>query len=219
MMYEFLSFIFSPLITIYFYFYKAIFAITGAIDISIILMSLINFLLLIPIVKIATTYEQRAYIKLNTVSKDIENIPKDLKGEERFDQIEKIYNYHSYHPIESIKLGLSLIITLPFLLSAFLFFQNNLILFESYSILGFNFTKPDSILFNVNLLPLLIFIINLADAYLRFGEQKSSRNRYLIIASVICVLIYNMPLCLTLYWASSSIFSLVSSFSIQRVKQ
>jgi membrane protein insertase Oxa1/YidC/SpoIIIJ len=208
-MYDFLGSILYPVIfLIEKYFFLVNFFIANPLA-SIVVTSLSISIISLPILRIVKKFEGKKTIKAYTVEKKVRSLPSTLKGEMRFRAIERIYLENNFHPIQNIYKGTSFYIILPILISAYLFFLNNIDFFD-INIFGlFNLSKPDKILFGFNLLPLLIFIINFLDfAYRNFGEL-SGQKTYLVISFVICLLIYNMPSSLTVYWLTSSIFSLL----------
>ena len=46
----------------------------------------------------------------------------------------------------------------------------------------------------------------------KYKDSISIKRTYLLTSLVICMLIYNMPLCMTLYWATNSTFSFLGNF-------
>jgi membrane protein insertase Oxa1/YidC/SpoIIIJ len=211
-MHDLFGTILSPIVLLIKKFYLLIDAITINPFISVVVMSLLMSVFLIPVLQIARRYEDRVGEQIDCIEKKLEEIPNTFKGEERFRAIEKIYNENDFHPIQNIYRGFSLYIILPVLISMYVFFLNNSDLFN-ISVAGiFNLSHPDQILFGVNLLPLLIFITNFFDSKFRFVGGMSGQNTYLFISLVILILIYDSPLCLTLYWFTGSIFSLALSY-------
>jgi membrane protein insertase Oxa1/YidC/SpoIIIJ len=97
-----------------------------------------------------------------------------------------------------------------------LFFLSNISIFDVNAFYIINLSQPDKLLGALNLLPILIFITNYIDSSYRYYEIKSGQKKYLAISFFICVLIYNMPSCMTLYWLTSSIFSLFIISSLGR---
>lgn len=211
-MYDFFSYFLSPLIQLYKLIHSFIFSLITFSDISVILLSIASFILLIPLLRRARVSENKFSEKIAKVNYSLESVPTDLKGELRFNRIEQIYRDHSYHPIENIKMGLSFIVILPFFVSAYIFFQQNLDIFQNQGFFFQDLSSPDNLILGFNILPLVIFLINLIDANFKYKQQKSMKSSYLLTSFLICFLIYNMPLCMTLYWATNSILSFSSNF-------
>ena len=215
-MLDFLEKILSPFIYIIKNYYLFMDSLLSLPAISIVVTSLSISVLLMPVLRVARVYEDNASIKINDIQEKLKKIPPSLNGEERFRAIEEIYNNNNYHPIQNIYTGISFYVILPILISAYLFFLNNLIIFDVDSFNVINLSQPDKLLGTINLLPILIFITNYIDSSYRYYEIKSGQSTYLLISFFVCILIYNMPSCMTLYWLTSSIFSFFINFRLSR---
>ena len=215
-MYDFLEKILSPFIYIIKNYYLLIDSLLNFPAISIVITSLSISIFLIPILRAARAYEDNASIKINHIQEKLKKIPPTYNGEKRFRAIEEIYNKNNFHPIQNIYTGISFYIILPILISAYLFFLNNIIIFDVDVFNVINLSQPDKLLGTLNLLPILIFITNYIDSSYRYYEIKSGQNTYLAISFFVCILIYNMPSCMTLYWLTSSIFSLLINLRLVR---
>ena len=215
-MYDFLEKILSPFIYIIKNYYFLIDSLLNFPTISIVITSLSISIFLIPILRVARTYEDNASIKINHIQEKLKKIPPSYNGEEKFRAIEEIYNKNNFHPIQNIYTAISFYIVLPVLISAYLFFLNNIIIFDVDVFNVINLSKPDKLLGTLNLLPILIFITNYIDSSYRYYEIKSGQNTYLATSLFVCILIYNMPACMTLYWLTSSVFSIFINFMLSR---
>ena len=213
-MYDFLEKILSPFIYIIKNYYLLIDSLLNFPAISIVITSLSISIFLMPILRVARVYEDNASIKINHIQEKLKKIPPTYNGEKRFRAIEEIYNKNNFHPIQNIYTGISFYIILPILISAYLFFLNNIIIFDVDVFNVIDLSQPDKLLGTLNLLPILIFITNYIDSSYRYYEIKSGKNTYLAISFFVCILIYNMPSCMTLYWLTSSIFSFSINFRL-----
>ena len=164
----------------------------------------------------ARVYEDNASFKINHIQEKVKKIPSTFNGEKRFRAIEEIYNKNNFHPIQNIYTGISFYIILPILISAYLFFLNNIIIFDVDVFNIINLSQPDKLLGTLNLLPILIYVTNYIDSSYRYYEIKTGQKTYLAISFFVCILIYNMPSCMTLYWLTSSIFSFFINFGLSR---
>jgi len=211
-MYDFLGFFLFPLIEIYKFFFSILYSLFNYSDISIIFLSIASSFLLLPLLKLAKVSEEKISEKILQVNTAVNALPSELRGEDKFIELERIYKQFSYHPIENIKMGASFFLILPFFIAAFLFFQENLILFKDSGLLIKDLSVSDKLLFGFNVIPILIFLVNFFDARYKYKHLRSMQNTYLLASLVICTLIYNMPLCMTLYWATNSISSFLGNF-------
>lgn len=208
-MYTYLEIILSPIIFLIEKYYLLLVSTLTLPGLSIILLSLSISIILIPFLRIARIYEDKINLKINFIENNVKEIPSSYKGEERFRAIEKIYEENSFHPIQNISRGLSLYLILPVLISAYIFFINNNNIFDVEVLGMINLSEPDKLIKGINVLPILIFFINYLDSTFRYSKIASGQNIYLFMSFAICVLIYSMPSCMTLYWATSSMFSLL----------
>ncbi len=212
-MYDLLAYILSPFISFIYGYYFFIFNIIHSSGLSIIVLSISLSLVLIPILRVAREKEEKIAQKIHIVNGCVAKNTSHLKGEEKFIETEKIYKENKYHPIQNIQKGLSFFVLLPVLISAFLFFNINIEKFDVIFFNVINLSQPDKLLFNINVMPVLIFMANYIDSKYRFNPtKKSNQNNYLFLSLIICFLIYEMPSCLTIYWLSSSLFSMIFSY-------
>ena len=211
-MYDFISFFLYPLIEIYKFFFNLFYSVINYSDISIISLSITSSFLLLPLLKLAKVSEEKISKKILKVKVALSTLPNELRGEDKFKELERIYQQFSYHPIENIKMGASFFFIVPFFLAVFLFFQENLILFKDTGLLIHDLSVSDQLLFGLNFLPVFIFLVNYIDARYKYKHLISMQRTYLLTSLVICMLIYNMPLCMTLYWATNSVFSFLGNF-------
>jgi membrane protein insertase Oxa1/YidC/SpoIIIJ len=216
-MYDLISSLLYPFIYIIKHYFNFLLSINGSEGISIIFTSLSISILLIPLLKIAKNKEDRINLRISEIDKEVREIPLIYKGEERFRIIERLYDDNNFHPIENIFKGLSLFVILPILLSAYLFFIENIDIFDII-FFSINLSEPDNLIFGINVLPILIFCINFLDSRFRYAQITSGKNLYLFLSFSICLLIYSMPSCMTLYWATSSIFSLLFNMRLSKAK-
>ena len=129
------------------------------------------------------------------------------------------YKDYYFHPIQNIYTVISFYIIFPILISAYLFFLNNITIFDVEVLNVINLSQPDKLLGTFNLLPILIFLTNYIDSSFRYNEIKSGQNTYLAVSFFVCILIYNMPSCMTLYWFTSSVFSFFINFMLNKNKK
>jgi membrane protein insertase Oxa1/YidC/SpoIIIJ len=211
-MYELLALALSPLIHLIDSYYFFIFGVIDSKGLSIVILSLSLSSVLLPLLQKARKKENKFIQKLQHVNKEVLKNTINLKGEEKFLATEEIYKKNNYHPIHNIQTGLSFFVLLPILLSAFLFFNINIDKFDTFFLNSIHLSQPDKFLFDFNAIPVLIFFTNYIDSRYRFNAHNSGQNGYLFLSLIICFLIYGMPSCLTIYWLTSSLFSMFFSY-------
>lgn len=184
---------------------------SGSMGLAICLLAVAISILLTPLRYYASGLEQRLNQRTALVSADVARIDKSLKGEERFNHIEAVYKKHGYHPIQSTGLGASLFVMLPVFLSAIVLLDNTTVGGHSFLFIG-DLGHQDGLLFEVNLLPLIMTAITLIDAQLRFGSNRGALLRFSIIAVVLLILTYTLSSGMILYWIISNLVVLGSFF-------
>jgi membrane protein insertase Oxa1/YidC/SpoIIIJ len=210
---DLLSLALTPLIYLVDICYFFILGLIKSYGLSIIILSLSLSFTLIPLLKQARKKENEITKKIQYVNSQVLKNTNTLKGEDKFLVTEEIYKKNNYHPIHNLQTGLSFFILLPIFLSAFLFFNINIEKFDTIFLNSINLSQPDKLLFNLNVIPILIFFINYIDSQYRFNEKNSGQKSYLFLSLIICFLIYSMPSCLTIYWLTSSLFSMFFSYN------
>lgn len=175
---------------------------------SVIMLSISFSIAFIPIQKKFNKLEKKLSNKIIQINNRINTIDSNLKGEKRFNEIEKIYKDYSYHPIHNIGIGASFIILLPILVSAMLMLSQT----EVTSGMPFFFIKDlsvsDNAFLNINILPIIMVAISVIDSVIKFKNDKGSLLKFLFISLFIFYLIYDFASALILYWIISNVFSL-----------
>ena len=111
------------------------------------------------------------------------------------------YNYSPFYRLVDI---LPFLIQIPFLLSVYF----SILKFESFQNLSFLFigdlSSPDGILNGYNLLPFIMFLVNIIIVKL---QKKSVLLKDLLFPFFFLILLYEMPSALIIYWTFSLIFN------------
>lgn len=177
--------------------------------VSILLLSVTFSTALIPIVKIGRSLENRLSEKIQRVNAEVAELKRVLKGERLFLATEEVYSRYDYHPIHSIGLSASFLVSLPVLISAVYLFTAEEVLVGQGFLFIHDLSSPDQLLGPVNLLPLLMFAITFADARIRFSTDLQSRRRFMFISVVLLLLVYRLPSGLILYWIGNNLVTLL----------
>ena len=129
------------------------------------------------------------------------------RGFNKFDFRKSLYEVHekyNYSPFYKLIDILPFLIQIPFLLSVYF----SILKFESFQNLSFLFindlSSPDGILNGYNLLPCIMFIVNLIIVKL---ENKSILFKDLLFPFLFLILLYDMPSALIIYWTLSLILN------------
>jgi YidC/Oxa1 family membrane protein insertase len=191
---------------------------TGSYGVAIIALSVIVYVALFPLRKIASRIQQQEMELQAKMAAPIREAKSKYKGEQQFNEIERIYNEHNYHPIKSVRTALGLAIQIPFLLAALLLLIDYPGLTGQHFLFVGDLGSPDrtlllpffteSPLSHVNLLPLIMLAITFTESFVTSGTDMATKVRSNIVGVVIFVIIYPLPSGIVLYWTFNNLWSL-----------
>ena len=203
-----MTFVLSPLLALMRALYQFFAAASSSAGVGVALLAATMAALCAPLQRYGATVERRVAARRATVALEERALPANLRGEARFNETEKIYQKHGYHPAQQMLGGAQFLFQLPFLLAAFLLFAQ-----ERAAGGGFAFVKdlarPDAALqiggFAINALPLCLLALCFVSAAALYGKgQGGERRRFLALSAVLVVLVYPLPAALLLYWLAMS---------------
>lgn len=205
-----------PLTELLRFFLDLLLPLTGSYGFSIILLSIAISTALSPITGLARRLEATDKARQEEMAPQVTEAKRTLRGRERFERIDEIYQLHGYHPIKSMGSLLPLMVQLPFLLAA-------LFLLTGYAPLaGENFlfipdlSLPDRLLpiggYEINVLPVALTAVAVTESWIRKESTQGSRRRFLVVAIILLILIYPFPAGVCLYWLTSNAVSLCRSY-------
>ena len=186
---------------------------------SIILLSIIINILLLPLYYMAEKWKANDRSIQNKMQSEIDNIKKYYVGQERYYYIQTVYRRYNYHPSSSIKASIGFLIQVPFFFAAYHFLSNYL------PIHGVNFGvlndlgSPDKLFGSMNLLPFAMTIANLLSAYIYIELlNKVEKIQLFSLAFIFLIILYNEPAGLLLYWTMNNVFSLIKNIIEKKFK-
>ena len=183
---------------------------------SIILLSIIVNIILLPLYIIAEKLQKQEIFKQQAMQKKLSEIKHAFRGQEQFMMIQSLYKLHSYHPIMGLRSVGSLLIQIPFFFAAYHMLSNFVALEEVSFFFIKDLSKADALIpfgrYRINILPIIMTLINIiaANIYTRRVDQKSLVATW-TMALIFLVLLYVMPSGLVLYWTCNNIFALVKN--------
>ncbi len=202
-----------------------LFFLTGNYGLSIIGLSIVINVLISPLYYLAEHLKIQHQLELNKLKPKINLIKSKHQGQERHLYLSALYKIYNYHPLESVKASLGLLLQIPFFFAAFHLLGNypvfDGISFGVISDLG----QADKLLFGQNLLPILMTLINLASAYF-YSKNMAKSDQYQLwgLSVIFLVVLYFESAALLLYWTMNNVFSLAKNwlevqFNVSRVKE
>lgn len=184
--------------------------------ISILFLSLVVNLLVLPLYRRADAMQAEERDKEEKLKYWVARIKNTFQGDEQFMMLQTYYRQNDYKPLDVLKGSVSLLLQIPFFIAAYRFLSGLQTLkgvpFGPIHDLG----APDGMLtlfgLSVNVLPILMTLVNFVSAsiYLKGFPIKNKLQMY-GMAAVFLVILYNSPSGLVLYWTCNNIFSLLKN--------
>ena len=194
-----------------------IFDITGSYGWSIIVLSLVVTLLMLPLFWIAEMIQSRERRRKLKMLPALEQLKDVSNKQEKYFYTKTIYRQHQYAPLYALSGLLGLVIQIPFFIAAYW------MLIKYTPIEGVSFgpikdlSQADGLIllsneWSINLLPFVMTSVNLISGYWFAKEKdKNEQLQLIVIALVFLVLLYDLSSALVLFWTMNSVFSIVKN--------
>jgi YidC/Oxa1 family membrane protein insertase len=204
------------------------FRITRSPGLSILGLSLLVSVLVLPLYLMAEKQQQAEREKQKQMKRMKDNIKAVFKGDKRYMMLSTLYRQHNYHPAYALRGSISLIIQIPFFIAVYHFLSNLEMIkgvpFGPIRDLG----QPDMFIkikaegpwaYVFNILPFVMTLINLISTAL-YTKGSSLREKIQLygMAALFLILLYNSPSALALYWIANNFLSLVKNI-VQKTKE
>ena len=186
---------------------------TGNPGLSIVFLSLVMNLLVLPLYKRADAMQERARDVEAKLSAGVGHIRKTFTGDERMMILQTYYRQNHYKPTDAMKGSVSLLLEIPFFMAAYQFLSH-LSIMEGTPLGPIeNLGVPDTLLsiggIRIHVLPFVMTGINILSSLLYLkGFPLKSKIQVYAMAAFFLVFLYNSPACLVFYWTLNNLFSL-----------
>ena len=210
------SIIIRPIQLFFEIFYSIAFRITGNPGLSIIVLSLIVNILVLPLYMRADKMQKEQREKEELLSKGVKHIKAVFKGDERMMMLQTYYRQMDYKQTDTLNSSVSLLLQIPFFIAAYRFLSN-LELLNGVSLGPIrDLSKPDMLLslggITINVLPFIMTGINIISCTIfTKGNSLKSKIQLYAMAAFFLVFLYNSPAGLVFYWTLNNTFSLVKT--------
>tara|TARA_B100000787_G_C16193721_1_gene299223 strand:+ start:339 stop:2828 length:2490 start_codon:yes stop_codon:yes gene_type:complete len=198
---------------------EAFYILTDNYGLSIILLSILINIFIIPFDYVADFLGIQHKKKLEIIKPKIDLIKKEFTGQERHLYLQTLYRVNNYHPLSNLKGSVGLLFQIPFFFAAFHLLGN----YESFNNNSFfiikDLGKPDGLFFGANFLPFLMTLVSLLSSYI-FSINKSNSEKFpLIVLSIFfLIILYFESSALLIYWTVSNIFSLIKNWVEEKIQ-
>jgi len=191
-------------------------ALCGNYGVSIILLSIVFNLLVLPIYLLADSLQEQDKQIREKLKCRIDRIKAHYKGNERHFYIKTIYRQNNYHPARAIKASLGLFIQVPFFIAAYQTLKHADQLQQVPWWFLQDLGSPDGLLFGWHLLPFAMLGVNLFASYLYTRKPDFKEHLQIwLLGLVFFIILYNEASALLLYWTCNNAFSLVKTTLLQ----
>lgn len=183
---------------------------------SIIFLSLIMNILVLPLYRRADAMQEQARDIDAKLSDGVAHIKKTFSGDEKMMMLQTYYRQNHYKPTDALKGSVSLLLEIPFFIAAYQFLSH----LESLNGVSLgpiaDLSRPDRMLviggFAINLLPIIMTSVNIISSFLYLkGFPTKTKIQLYAMAIFFLVFLYNSPAGLVFYWTLNNVFSLVKT--------
>lgn len=183
---------------------------------SIIFLSLIMNILVLPLYRRADAMQEQARDIDAKLSDGVAHIKKTFSGDEKMMMLQTYYRQNNYKPTDALKGSVSLLLEIPFFIAAYQFLSH----LESLKGVSLgpiaDLSKPDGMLviggFTINLLPVIMTSVNIISSFLYLkGFPAKTKVQLYGMALFFLVFLYGSPSGLVFYWTLNNVFSLVKT--------
>lgn len=183
---------------------------------SIIALSLVMNILLLPLYRRADALQEEERNIEMKLAPGVKHIKKTFRGDEQMLILQTYYRQNNYKPTSVLRSGVSLFLQIPFFMAAY-HFLSNLPLLQG-SVLGpiTDLGRSDQLLtiagFTINVLPVIMTLVNIASSFL-FSRDYPLKTKIQLygLALFFLVFLYNKPAGLVFYWTLNNCFSLIKN--------
>ena len=182
---------------------------------SIIVLSLIMNILVLPLYRRADAMQEQARDTENKLHKGVSHIKKSFSGDEKMMILQTYYRQNHYKPTDALNGSVSLLLEIPFFMAAYQFLSH-LDILQGASLGPIkDLSLPDGLLvigdFSINVLPILMTLINVISCviYLKGFPLKSKIQLY-GMALFFLVFLYTSPAGLVFYWLNNELPQVMS---------
>lgn len=206
----------GPLRLLFEVLYSLAMAATENVGFSIVLLSLVINLLILPLYMCADAMQERTRLREQELAPSIKHIKKTFKGDERMMVLQTFYKQNHYSPLSALSGAVSLLLEIPFFIAAYSFLSG-VAEFQGTS-LGpiLDLSKPDGLLtigsLTINVLPFIMTLFNIVASILFLkGAPLKAKIQLYAMAAFFLVFLYTSPAGLLFYWTLNNLFSLIKN--------
>ena len=190
---------------------------------SIIFLSLFVNLLVLPLYQRADKIQEEARDVEAKLKDGIAHIKKYFSGDERMMILQAYYRQNNYKPTDALKSSISLLLQIPFFITAYQFLSHLSVLQGASLGPIKDLSAPDGLIvigeLSINCLPILMTLVNVISGMIYSkGFPLKTKIQLYGMALFFLVFLYNSPSGLVFYWTLNNVFSLVKNLLKSKIK-
>jgi len=199
---------------------------------SVMVMSLIVHVLMLPLSRIAERLQQQVHATEARLAPELQRIKKEFKGEVQSAKILALYKTERVHPLYSLKSMMGVAVVIPIFIGAFDMLAENIHLMNASFLWISDLSRPDAVFVfpfslpffgaELNLLPFLMTGLSVAASAMHNPpalnaelRKKQVRNMFLMALGFFA-LFYTFPAGMVLYWTTNNLISVSKSLWARR---
>ncbi len=191
--------------------YLGIVGLCGSYGFSLLILSVVNSALMLWLGSLISRYPKREALVQSLMAPKLREIRSEPDAALRHAQTTELYKRYAYHPILALRSALPLLLQLPFLFAAYHALSNLPVLQGQSFTLFQDLSKPDALLYGINLLPILMTLVNIITALITPGFTVKDKLQAVAIAGLFFVLLYNAASALLIFWTMNNIIYLIKA--------
>lgn len=210
------SLLFKPLQLLFEVIYTNANNVIGNPGLSIIVLSLVMNFLVLPLYRRADALQEEERNTEAKLSKGVSHIKKTFRGDEKMMILQTYYRQNEYKPTYVLRSAVSLLLEIPFFISAYRFLSGlELLQGVAFGPIA-NLGLPDGLIavggMHINVLPVIMTAVNLVSCVI-FTKGAPTKTKVQLYGMAIFFLffLYDSPSGLVFYWTLNNVFSLVKT--------
>ncbi len=198
--------------------YLSIVRICGSFGFSLLILSVVNSTVMLWLGSLISRYPKREALVQSLMAPKLAEIKKEPDAALRHAQTTALYRKYAYHPILALRSAVPLLLQLPFLFAAY-HALSNLAALQGQSFTVFqDLSRPDALLYGINLLPILMSLVNVITALITPSFSLKDKLQAGVIAGLFFLLLYKAASALLIFWTMNNVIYLVKAIVDGREK-
>lgn len=186
------------------------------------MLSVVLTLLSMPLFAWSSRIEAAEKALKDRVKFEMDEIKNQYSGEALFYKTEEVYKKFSYNPLLAFRESMTLFVLIPLFAAAYIVLNNSPAFFGAQALGIADLSRPDALLWGINVLPFIMTGANLLGIYIE-GYPKPLYDRgnikLLVLAAVFLVWLYGSSAALLIYWTFNNIFFLARTLFFKNLRR